>query len=117
MAQADPVRSAVRVLIPGASAKPSTNPFRSDQQIAAGRERQLAESNCVHPYPVRFKDGADYLVLVISVFSASTTLDELAQEVRSARDIQKIEVTLLNVASDPAATSQRAVEAVVRRAA
>jgi hypothetical protein len=116
MAQADSVPSAVRVLITGASARTSTSPFRSGPEIIAGRERQLAFY--LHPHPVRFRDGADCLALGLSALSPySTTLDETAQNVRNGRDIRKIEVKLLNVASDPAAASQRAVEAAVRRAA
>ena len=118
MAQADSVPSAVRVLITGASAKPSTSPFRSGPEIIASRETQPVGSIYLHPYPIRFKDGADCPALVLSALSPySTTLDETAQNVRNGRDIRKIEARLLNVASDPAATSQRAVEAAVRRAA
>ena len=118
MAQADSVHSAVRFLITGAVTKPSTNPPLSGHEIIAGRERQPARSIYLHPYPVRFKDGADCLVLVLSALSPySTTLDETAQNVRNGRDIRKINVTLLNVTSNPAATSQRAAEAAVRRAA
>jgi hypothetical protein len=118
MAQADSVPSAVRVLITGTGAKPSTSPFRSGHEIIAGRERQPAGSIYLHPYPIRFKDGADCLALVLSALSPySATLDETAQNVRNGRDIRKIEATLLKVTSDPVATSQRAVEAAVRRAA
>jgi hypothetical protein len=117
MAQADSVHSAVRVLIPGAVRKPSTSPFRSGHEIIAGRETQPAGSIYLHPYPIRFKDGADCPALVLSALSPySTTLNETAQKVGNGRDIWKIEATLLKVTSDPLATSQRVVEPV-RRAA
>jgi hypothetical protein len=108
MAHADSVHSAVRVLITGASTKPSTNPFRSAREIIAGRKRHPARSSHLHPYPV----GADYLRMAL----CATTLDETAQ-VRNGRDIRKIEVSLLNVTSDSAAILKSAVEAAARRAA
>jgi hypothetical protein len=118
MAQADSVPSAVRVLITGAIAKCSTSLFRSGHEITAGRERQRAGSVYLHPHPARLKDGADYLALVLSALSPySTTFDETAQNFCNKRDIRKIEVTHLNVTSDLACASQRAVEAAVRRAA
>jgi hypothetical protein len=82
MAQADSVPSAVRVLITGASAKPSTSPFPPDHEIIVGRERQPAGSLYLHPCPVHFKDSTDRLTKVLCALSPySTGLDEPAPKI------------------------------------
>jgi hypothetical protein len=96
MAQADSVHSAVRVLIPGAGAKPSTNPFRGAQDELIARLKGHPPGS-IQPHPDDFEESASYRRLAYS----TAILADTAQ----------------NIPSGLAGTLQSAVKATARSAA
>jgi hypothetical protein len=120
MAQADYVTSAIRALITGAGAKPSTNPVR-----AAHAEFVTAVAG-QPPWPIPLfadatdlEDRADHLNKVLNALSAYLTavLDDTAQNVPGGLDCRQVDALLSDLASDVSGTLQHAVELMAWRVA
>jgi hypothetical protein len=120
MAQADYVSNAVRALITGAGAKPSTNPVR-----AAHAEFVATLAGCP-PWPIPIaadatdlEDRADHLKKVLNARSVYVTaiLDDTAQNVPGGLDLRSIDALLSDLSSDVTGTIQRAADSVAGRGA
>lgn len=115
MAQADYVSNAVRALITGASAKPSTNPIRAAHAdfvtaVAANR-----------PWPIPLfadasdlEDRADHLKTVLDAVAVYVTalLDDTAQNVPGGLDLRQIDALLSDLTSDVTGTIQCAADGI-----
>ncbi len=120
MAQADYVSSAIRALITGANAKPSTNPVRAAH---ADFVTALA-GNPPWPIPLfadvsDLEDRADHLKTVLDAVSVYVTalLDDTAQNVPGGLDLRQINVLLSDLTSDVSGTIQRAADAMAENMA
>ena len=116
MAQADYVNNAIRALITGASAKPSTNPVR------AAHAEFVAALAGHPPWPLPLyadatdlEDRADHLKKLLDALSVYVTaiLDDTAQNVPGGLDLRAIDALL----SDLSGTIQRAADAMASRVA
>ncbi len=116
MAQADYVTTAIRALITGAGAKPSTNPVR------AVHAEFVAAIAGEPPWPIPLdaaatdlEDRADHLKKVLDALSVYVTaiLDDTAQNVPGGLDLRAIDALL----SDLSGTIQRAADAMASRVA
>ncbi len=120
MAQADYVSNAVRALITGAGAKPSTNPVRT-------AHAEFVATLAGHPPwpipldsgPTDLEDRADHLKKVLNALSVYVTavLDDTAQNVPGGLDLRSIDALLSDLASDVTGTIQRAADSVAGRGA
>jgi hypothetical protein len=120
MAQADYVSSAVRALITGANAKPSTNPVRAAH--ADFVTAVAGDPPCSIPLfadAVDLEDRADHLKRVLEAVSVyvTTILDDTAQNVPGGLDLRGIDSLLSDLTFNVTGTIQRAADAVARRAA
>ena len=120
MAQADYVSSAIRALITGASAKPSTSPVRF---AYAGFVATLA-AYPPRPIPIDadaidLEDRADHLDKVFGALSVYVTviLDDTAQNVPGTLDLRDVEAILADLASDVTGTIQHAADDMAGRPA
>ena len=116
MAQADDVSNAIRALMTGAGAKPSTDPVR-----AAHAEFVTALAGKVpHRIPLfagatHLEDRADHLKTVLDALSAYVTavLDDTAQNIPGGLDLRQIDALLADLTSDVTGTLQNAAAALV----
>ena len=120
MAQADYVSNAIRALITGANAKPSTNPVR------AAHADLVTAVAAQPPWPIPLfanatdlEDRADHLKQVLDAVSAyvTTILDDTAQNVPGGLDLRQIEALLSDLSSEVTGTIQRAADAMAERVA
>jgi hypothetical protein len=118
MAQADDVSNAIRALITGAGAKPSTNPVR------VAHAEFVAALAAQPPWPIPLfadctdlEDRADYLRNVLNGLSVYVTaiLDDTAQNVPGGLDLREIDALLSDLASEVTGTIQRAADATAGR--
>ena len=120
MAQADFLTNAIRALITGAGARPSTNPVR-----AAHAEFVAAVAgHPPRPIPVGadatdLEDRADHSSTVLNALSAYLTaiLTDTAQNVPGGLDLRQIDALLSDLTSDTSGTLQHAIECAAWRAA
>jgi hypothetical protein len=120
MAQADYVSNAIRALITGANAKPSTNPVR-----AAHADFVTAMAgNPPWPIPLfadasDLEDRADHLKTVLAALTVYVTaiLDDTAQNVPGGLDLRQIDALLSDLTSDVTGTIQRAAGAIAENMA
>ncbi len=120
MAQADYVSNAIRALITGANAKPSTNPVR-----AAHADFVTAMAgNPPWPIPLfadasDLEDRADHLKTVLAALTVYVTaiLDDTAQNVPGGLDLHQIDALLSDLTSDVTGTIQRAAGAIAENMA
>jgi len=111
MAQADYLSNAIRALITGAGAKPSTNPVRS-----AHAEFVTALAG-QPPWPMPLfadasdiEDRADHVKKVLDAVSAYVTaiLDDTAQNIPGGLDLRQVDALLADLASEATGTIQGA---------
>jgi hypothetical protein len=113
MAQADYVSNAIRALITGAGAKPSTNPARAAhvEFVAAVAGHQ--------PWPMPLdadatdlEDRADHLNTVLKAVSAylAAILDDTAQNVPGGLELRQVDALLSDLTSEVSGTLQQAAE-------
>ena len=120
MAQADYVTNAIRVLITGARANPSTNVARTAYaEFIADLSGHPPRSMPLNPEAVDLEDRVDHLNRLLTALSAYLTaiLDDTAQNVPGGLDLCQIDALLFDLASDAIGTLQRAVEGVAGRVA
>ena len=120
MAQADYVSNAVRALITGAGAKPSTNPTRvAHAEFVATLAGHPPWPIPLDPDATDLEDRADHLKEVLNALSVYVTavLDNTAQNVPGGLDLRYIDALLSDLASDVTGTIQRAADAMVGRVA
>lgn len=120
MAQADYVSSAVRALITGASAKPSTNPVRA----AHADFVTAVAGNPPWPIPLfadasDLEDRADHLKTVLDAVSVYVTaiLDDAAQNVPGGLDLRSVDALLCDLTSEATGTLRRAADAIAENTA
>jgi len=115
MAQADHVSNAIRPLITGAGAKPSTNP------VGAAHAEFVTAVAAEPPWPIPLfadasdlEDRADHLKKVLNAASVYVTaiLDDTAQNVPGGLDLRQIEALLCDLTSEVPGTLQRAADAL-----
>jgi hypothetical protein len=120
MAQADYVSNAVRALITGANAKPSTNPVRAAH---ADFVTALAGQP---PFPMPLfadasdlEDRADHLKKVLEAVTVyvTTLLDDTAQNLPGGLDCRQIDALLSDLTDDVTGTIRRAADAVAEEVA
>jgi len=120
MAQAGYVSNAIRALITGAGAKPSTNPVRAAHAefVAAVAEHP--------PWPIPLyadatdlEDRADHLNRVLNALSVYVTaiLDDTAQNVPGGLDLRQIDALLSDLVSEVTGILQHAAEGMAGRVA
>jgi hypothetical protein len=120
MAQADYVSNAIRALITGASAKPSTNPVRAAHaEFAAALAGHPPWPLPLYADATDLEDRADHLKKVLDALSVYVTaiLDDTAQNVPGGLDLHSIDALLSDLASDVTGTIQRAADAMSGRVA
>jgi hypothetical protein len=120
MAQAEYVSNAIRALITGASANPSTSLVRAAHaEFVAALAGHPPRPIPVDADIVDLEDRADHLNKVLSALSAYVTviLDDTAQNAPGGLDLHHIEAGLSDLASDVTGTIQRAVDALAGRVA
>ena len=120
MAQADYVSNAVRALITGAGAKPSTNPIRvAYAEFVATLAGHPLWSIPLNPDATDLEDRADHLKKVLNALSVylSAILDDTAQNVPGGLDLRQIDAILSDLTSDVTGTIQRAADAMAGRVA
>jgi hypothetical protein len=114
VAQAESLSNAIRALITGASAKPSTNPVRVAH---ADFVTALAEHR---PWPVPLfadasdlEDRADHLKTVLDAVSVYVTaiLDDTAQNVPGGLDLDSVDALLADLTSEVTGTLRNAADA------
>ena len=118
MAQADYVSNAVRALITGASAKPSTNPVRAAlAEFVATLAEHPPWPLPIYADPTDLEDRADHLNKVLNAVSAylATMLDDTAQNVPGGLDLRQIDALLSDLASEVTGTLQHAADNLAGR--
>src|SRR5271169_4828044 len=103
MAQADYVSNAIRALITGAGAKPSTNPVRAAHaQFVAAVAEHPPWPIPIYAYASDLEDRADHLKTVLNALSVYVTsiLDDTAQNVPGGLDLRQIDALLSDLTSD-----------------
>jgi hypothetical protein len=120
MAQAEYVSNAIRALITGASAKPSTNRIRAAyaEFVAslAGHAPRLIPAD---PDAVDLEDRADHFEHVLSAVSVylAVILEDTAQNSLGGLDLVHIEAVLSDLASEVTGTIRRAADSMTGRIA
>ena len=120
MAQADYVTNAIRALITGAIAKPSTNPVQAAYaDFVAALAGHPPRPIPVYADAVDLEDRADHLQKVLTALSAYLTviLDDTAQNVPGGLDLRQVDALLSDLASDVTGTLQHAAERMAWRVA
>ena len=120
MAQADYVTTAIRALITGAGAKPSTNPVRAAHaEFVAGLAGHPPWPIPIYADATDLEDRADHLKKVLDALSVYVTaiLDDTAQNVPGGLDLCSIDALLSDLASHVTGTIQRAADAMAWRVA
>ncbi len=116
MAQADYLSNAIRALITGSGAKPSTNPIRvAHAEFVATLAGHQPWPIPLDPDVTALEDRADHLKKMLNALSVYVTavLDDTAQNVPGGLDLRHIDALLL--ASDVRGTVQRAADAMAER--
>ena len=120
MAQADYMPNAIRALITGASAKPSTNPVR----VAYAEFLADLAENPPRPIPVRadaadLQDRADHVEGVLTALSAylNAVLEDTAENVPGGLDLRQIDALRSDLQSELRGTLQQASDGAARRVA
>jgi hypothetical protein len=120
MAQADYVTNAIRALITGAGAKPSTNPVR------AAHAEFVAAVAGHPPWPIPLyadaidlEDRADHLNTVLNALSVYVTgvLDDTAQNIPGGLDLGQIDALLSDLTSEVTGTLRRAADVLAEEVA
>jgi hypothetical protein len=120
MAQAEYVISAIRALITGADATPSTSPIRSAHaKFVAALVGYPPRPIPVDADAIDLEDRADHLDKVLSVLSVYLTviLDDTTQNVPGRIDFRHIEAVLADLASDVTGAIQHAADGMEGRVA
>ena len=120
MAQADYLSNAIRALITGASAKPSTNPVRAAHaEFVAAVAGHPPWSMPLHPDASDLEDRADHLKAVLDALSVyvAAILDDTAQNVPGGLDLRQTDALLSDLTSEATGTIQRAADAMAERVA
>ena len=124
MAQADYVSSAVRALITGAGAKPSTNPANDSVRAAHADFVTAMAANRPRPIPLfadasDLEDRADHLKAVLDAVAAYVTaiLDDTAQNVPGGLDVRSVSALLSDLTSEATGTLRRAADAMAQNTA
>ncbi len=120
MAQADYVTTAIRALITGAGAKPSTNLVRAAHaEFVAGLAGHPPWSIPIYADATDLEDRADHLKKVLDALSVYVTaiLDDTAQNVPGGLDLRQIDALLSDLGSDVAGMLQRTADAMAERVA
>ena len=120
MAQADYVTNAIRALITGANAKPSTNPIQAAYaEFVAALAGHPPRRIPVYADAVDLEDRADHLKKVLDALSVyvAAILDDTAQNVPGGVDLRFIDALLSDLASDVTGTLQHAAERLAWRVA
>jgi hypothetical protein len=121
MAQADCLTNAIRELIPGAGAKPSTKPIRAahTEFVVAVLGRHLQRLIPVVADAFDLEDRADHLNKVPNASSAYFTevLDGTAQRPPGWPELRHIDALVSNLASGMTGALHYAVDGLARRGA
>jgi hypothetical protein len=120
MAQAEYVNNAIRALITGASAKPSTNPIQAAYaEFVAALAGHPQRPIPVYADAVDLEDRADHLNKVLTALSVYLTaiLEDTAQNVPGGLDLRPVDAFLSDLASDMTGTVQQAAERMASRVA
>jgi hypothetical protein len=115
MAQADYVSSAIRALITGAAAKPSTNGVRSAHaEFVAAVAARPPWPIPIHADPSDLEDRAEHLKSVLDAVSGylNTILDDSAQNLPGGLDLRQIDALLQDLASEVSGTLRKAADAL-----
>ena len=118
MAQADYMTNAIRALITGAGAKPSTNPVRAAHaEFVAALAGHPPRPIPVDADAIDLEDRADHLNKVLNALSAYLTaiLDDTAQNVPGGLDLRQVDAVLSDLTSDMAGSIHHAAESMARR--
>ncbi len=120
MAQAEYVINAIRALITGASATPSTSPVRAAHaEFAAALAGQPPRPIPVDADAIDLEDRADHLNKVLNALSVYVTviLDDTAQNVPGRLDLRDVEAILADLASEVTGAIQHAADGMAGRVA
>ena len=120
MAKADCVTNAIRELIPGAGAKPSTKPTRAAHtEFVAALTGHLPRRIPVVADALDLEDRADHLKNVPNASSACfpAVLDYTAQSLPGGPDLRHIDALVSNLAPGMTSTLHYAVDGLARRGA
>ncbi len=120
MAQADYVTTAIRALITGAGAKPSTNSVRAaPPEFIAAPAGHRPRPILVDANAVELEDRADHLTKVSNALSAYPTaiLDDTTRNVPGRFDLRQVDALLSDLASDVAVSTPHAAASMARRIA
>jgi hypothetical protein len=120
MAQADYVTNAIRALITGANAEPSTNPVQAAYtDFVAALAGHPPRPIPVYADAVDLQDRADHLNKVLNALTAYLTaiLDDTAQNVPGGLDLRHVDAVLSDLTSDLAGSIRHAAESMARRVA
>ena len=118
MAQADYLPNAIRALITGASAKPSTNPVQAAYaDFVAAVAGHPPRSIPVYADAVDLEDRADHLRNVLTALSVYLTviLDDTAKNVAEGLDLGQVDALVSDLASDVTAPLQHAADRMAWR--
>jgi hypothetical protein len=120
MAQADYVNNAFLALVPGATAKPSTNPVRATHvELVSGLAGNPPRPIPVDTDVVDLEERAEHLKQVLHALSVYVTaiLDDTAQNVPGRFDLRYIDALLSDSVSDVTGTVRHAAAGMAGRVA
>ena len=103
MAQADDVTIAIRALLPGADAKPSTNPIlAAHAAFVTAVAKHPPRSIPLWPDASDLEDRADHLKIVLGALQTYVTamLDDTASNVPGGLDLRQADAILSDLASE-----------------
>ena len=118
MAQANYVTTAIRAVITGATAEPSTNPVRAAHaELVAALAGHPPRRIPLNPDGFDLEDRGDHPNKVLNALSAylTTILNDTAQNVSGGLDLRQVDLS--DLASDISGTLQRTVERMAWRVA
>ena len=120
MAQANCVTNAIRELIPGAGAKPSTKPTTAAHtEFVVALAGHLPRRIPVVADALDLEDRPDHLNKVPNASSAyfTSVLDDIAQSLPGGPDLRHIDALVSNLASGMTGAIHYAVDGLARRGA
>jgi hypothetical protein len=120
MAQADYVNNAIRALITGAGAKPSTNLVRAvHAEFVAALTGHPPRPIPVDADAIDLEDRAEHLNKVLNALSAYLTaiLDDTTQNVPGGLDLRQVNALLADLKSEVTGTLQQGVKGLAGRVA
>jgi hypothetical protein len=119
MAEADYVTTAIRALITGAGAKPSTNPVRvAHVELVAALTGRPTRRSPFTPDGFDLRDRVDHSKKVLTAWSAYLiAILDITQNVPGRLDLRQVDAVLSGLTSDVAGTIQYAAESMAGRAA